>query len=276
MQWLSSRRASPVLAIYMRWLRWGFFSMGSAVSLRYFELSSRPLWMLAAFAFLTWFLVETVYYWMVVSMVSKSELELFPKFKPNETLGEWPNQKRFIVLKDWLRHKGFKKVQAMIADLGSYQRIRSSVYADESQTIWLQIMFLPHSRGNVAPGYSIISRTQQGDYLITDNFFLPFGGFYPENWHVVRKPWTRDIMKLLQFHCKRIEDCGQPLVSIDDDPVAELNRQQQQLDRLNTELGFLMPMHLRGDYGKITREGRYRVWKELWLLSYFGKPLSYS
>ena len=40
-------------------------------------------------------------------------------------------------------------------------------------------------------------------------------------------------------------------------------------------MGFLFPMNLRDEYGKITWEGRYRVWKEIWLLNYFGKAFSY-
>ena len=54
------------------------------------------------------------------------------------------------------------------------------------------------------------------------------------------------------------------------------NAAQSELDRLNTELGFLHPHAERDDFGQITHEGRYRVWKEIWLLNYFGRSARYE
>ena len=55
----------------------------------------------------------------------------------------------------------------------------------------------------------------------------------------------------------------------------KVNAVRQMLDRLNTELGFLYPHHEREDLGKITQEGRYRVWKEIWTLNYLGRSAKY-
>ncbi len=111
--------------------------------------------------------------------------------------------------------------------------------------------------------------------LLTDNLFLPFGGFYPENWRVVRSPWRRTLSSLLRYHRKRLEKCREPIVPFSTDPIDDLNHQQSVLERVNTELGFLIPPHLQDECGKITREGRYRVWKEVWLLNYFGATNRY-
>ena len=42
------------------------------------------------------------------------------------------------------------------------------------------------------------------------------------------------------------------------------------------ELGFLHPHPEREDFGKITHEGRYRVWKEIWMLNYLGRSARYK
>ncbi|MCZ2152790.1 MAG: hypothetical protein LC114_02630 [Bryobacterales bacterium] len=47
-------------------------------------------------------------------------------------------------------------------------------------------------------------------------------------------------------------------------------------EQVNTELGFLFPYAQREDHGTITYEGRYRVWKELWLLNYLGRAARYK
>jgi hypothetical protein len=48
------------------------------------------------------------------------------------------------------------------------------------------------------------------------------------------------------------------------------------MERINTELGYLLPPADREEYGKITPEGRFRIWKEAWLLDYFGIAGHYS
>jgi hypothetical protein len=72
-------------------------------------------------------------------------------------------------------------------------------------------------------------------------------------------------------HRKRLAASGEPLVRWETEPLYDLNLQQSQLEQVNTELGFLFPHNEREEFGKITYEGRYRVWKEIWMLNYFGK-----
>jgi len=69
---------------------------------------------------------------------------------------------------------------------------------------------------------------------------------------------------------------GRGLVPLTVDPMADLNDTQSELDRVNTELGFLNPRGAREDHGKISNEGRYRVWKEIWMLNYLGRAARYD
>ena len=59
------------------------------------------------------------------------------------------------------------------------------------------------------------------------------------------------------------------------EPLADFNSTQQELEQLNTELGFLHSYPEREDLGKISPEGRYRVWKEIWTLNYLGRSAKY-
>lgn len=272
---VNGRVASPILAILNRWLRWVVFSMALAYLAQAFEWSARPYWVLAATFFMFWFLLETIYNWIAVTALSKSDIPLFPRFSRNDSGLEWPMQNRMTAIRDWLHEKDFKKVQALEADLGMGLKIRSCVYDNADHTIRLQVIFIPNRSGSVSACYSLSSYTESGTRLMTDNLFLPFGGFYPETWRVVRSPWRRTLAGLLQCHRKRLEKCRERIVPVSADPVDELNHQQAVLERVNTEQGFLIPPHLREDGDKITREGRYRVWKEVWLLNYFGATNRY-
>ncbi|OUW17347.1 MAG: hypothetical protein CBD18_04775 [Opitutales bacterium TMED158] len=264
----NNRTTSTVLGIANRWARWLCVSVGLAFIATRLEWTDRPFWALSIIFFLFWLLLETVYTWIAIGAMSQSELSLFPRFRGNESGEEWPAQRKLIELRDWLRSKAFKKRQALIADLGAGLSLRSSIFQNESGTVRMQALFLPQSNGTIGHSLSFTSETTGGERIITDNLNTPYGGFYPENWSVLRKPWTRNPQKLFKAHLNRIQDLD--LEAYEIDPVDEINQQQGLLERANIEAGFLFPPHLREEMGRITWEGRYRVWKEVWLLNYLG------
>jgi len=172
-----------------------------------------------------------------------------------------------------IRREGFRKELSAKATLIGQFQVRSALYADDDRHIRLQVILLPSSSGMVVPCYLLTSLLKDGTQVITDNLFLPFGGFYPENWHVERRPWKRSFSRLMRRHRDRILPHRDELATWETDVLDDLQEQPRMLDRLNVEMGFFFPVHERDEEGRITREGRYRVWKELWLLKYFGIPL---
>lgn len=275
LSYLNRTLASPVVAIVNRWLRWISFSCAIAWLAQYLEWTQRPFWVLAITAFLLWLLLETLYNWLAISALSQSPIPLFPKFTVNTSGEEWPAIGRVIAVRDWLRRNRFTQVQALLADIGNGIRLRMSVYQDPEAKLRVQVLFIPINSAAVTVCLSASSETESGMRYVTDNLFLPFGGFYPENWSVERRPWTRRISSLVGRHRRRLARRGEVAVSWNTDPLHDLNDQQRDLDRLNTELGFLFPQALREEYGKMTFEGRYRVWKEVWFLNYLGLPHRY-
>lgn len=267
--------ASPVLSIINRWLRWISYSLLVAWLLDFFALTGRPFAVLAVIAFLLIFLIETLYNWLAISALSQSPVPLFPKYCINASGEEWPAAPRIIAVRDWLRKNRFTQVQALLADIGNGIHLRVSVYQDAEATVRVQVLFIPMNSSAVTVCFAVTSDTRAGMRYTTDNLFLPFGGFYPENWSVERRPWMRSIGSLIKAHLARIEKDGMSLVPLSSDPLNDLNDQQRDLDRLNTELGFLFPHGMREEYGKMTFEGRYRVWKEIWFLNYLGLPHRY-
>jgi hypothetical protein len=267
---LNQRLASPVIAIFNRWLRWFVFSLGAASVCAQFQLIDRPFWVLLVGFVLIYFLIETGYRWMEIHALSVSPMPLFPRFAVNSSGEEWPTHPRLLTLREWLRQEGFRPLQSLKAEVGAGIYLRTSIYQDAAGTLRVQITFLPQPSGGITVCHTFSSQTTEGDRIVTDNLFLPFGGFYPENWFVERHPWTRSAARLLQRHEQRVSAAQAPLVAWDLEPLGDLNQQQREVERINTELGFLLPHAEREENGKISHEGRYRVWKEVWLLNYFG------
>ncbi|MBP6508843.1 MAG: hypothetical protein KA257_14880, partial [Opitutaceae bacterium] len=271
---INQRLGSPVIAIFNRWIRWLVFGFGGAYICRDFELLDRPYWALVVLFLLAWFLFETLYNWLGIQALSVSPLPLFPRYAINTGGEEWPTQPRLLKIREWLRAQGFKPVQALKAEIGGGIYLRVAVYQDAAATTRIQVTFLPQAGGAIGVCYSLSSVTLDGSRFVTDNFYIPFAGFYPETWFVERLPLRRSPARMLARHRTRL--AREKLAAFDDGPLHDLNVQQHELDQLNTQLGFLNPHAEREEFGKISQAGRYRVWKEVWMLEYFGRADRYQ
>ena len=268
--------ASPVRAILVRWARWVAFAFGAAGLCHDLDLIDRPFPVLVGGFFLLWLLAETFYNWLAIQALSLSPMPLFPRFSANSADESWPTHPRLLKVRDWLRKQGFKQVQALKAEVGGGLNLRVSVYQDAAAEVRLQVMFLPQAGGALTVCYGISTNTAGGLRYVTDNLYMPFGGFYPENWLVERSPWRRSLPRLLARHRARLAQAGEVAEPWAVDPLNDFNTQQTELEQVNTELGFLFPRAQREENGKITQAGRYRIWKEYWLLSYFGRSVRYQ
>jgi hypothetical protein len=273
---VNQRVGSPIVSIADRWLRWLVFTFGAAQLCTDFKLIDRPYWVLAVVFFILWFMGETLYNWLAITAHSLSPMPLFPRYAVNTTGEEWPVQPRLLKIRDWLRAQGFRQVQALKAEIGGGVFLRVSIYQDAQATVRVQVTFIPQANGAISVCYAVTSIGSDGSRYLTDNLYIPFGGFYPENWFVERAPWRRSLPRLLARHRARLAKLKADVVPFTTEPLTDFNAVQHELDQLNTELGFLHPRGEREDLGKFTHEGRYRVWKEIWMLNYLGRSARYE
>lgn len=273
---VNQRVGSPILSIADRWLRWLVFAFGGAQLCTDFALIDRPFWVLVVAFLIVWFLGETLYNWLAITAHSLSPLPLFPRYTVNSTGEEWPVQPRLLKIREWLRAQGFRQVQSLKAEIGGGVSLRVSIYHDAQSRVRVQVTFIPQANGAISVCYAVTSVGTDGSRYLTDNLYIPFGGFYPENWFVERAPWRRSLPRLLARHRTRLAKAGVAVAPFTTEPLVDFNAVQHELDQLNTELGFLHPRGEREDLGKFTHEGRYRVWKEIWMLNYLGRSARYE
>jgi hypothetical protein len=264
----------PLFVLVGRWLRWALFAGVFSYFLRSLEISFRPDWVHFITGLAIWFILETGYYWIAIKALSRSEIPLFPSFKKNTDGDEWPADPLLIKVRDWLREEGFTRLSALKAELFEETFLRASIYESTDKLTRLQILFIPKRKGGATACYTLSTNGQNECRLITDNLFLPFGGYYPEGWNIVRKPLIGSLQRLLKLHRLRLIKSSLKPIPFEDEPLEELNDQQRILERLNLETGFLTPRQFQEEVGKISYDGRYRLWKEMWLLAYLGKSVS--
>jgi hypothetical protein len=268
--------ASPALAIFNRWLRWVVLAGGSAQMSAHFGWSERSFGVLFTVYLIFWFMLESIYHWLAIQAMSVSPLPLFPRFTLNQGGDEWPVQRRFMRLREQIRAAGFKHVQALRAEVATGLHVRASFYHSLDGATRLQVTFLPQPMGNVTVCLHFSTHSAEGRRVVTDNHHLPFAGFYPENWLVERRPWCRSMPRLLAFHRERVARSAVTVVPWTTEPIQDVNAQQTEIERLNTQLGFLLPSPEHEEHGRISSAGRYRVWKEMLSLNYLGRPARYE
>ncbi len=275
LSYVNIRWPQPVLALFNRWLRWALFAIGSGLALAEFTEIGKPAWLLAICAAVCWFIGETLYNWYFIGMVSRSDVPLFPRYETNPKPEEWPNQRRFLRLREELRRLGFTHRESLRVVMGEGLFMRSSVFETEDALVWVQVHLIPQRLGNFLLCYILHSRTDADQRVCTDNVSVPAGCFFPEHWHVTRRPLRRSLRALLRQHRKRLDQAPGSAIPYGsgDSPADELNLQQRELERLNFETGFLLPLHDHEEYGRLSQDGRYRLWKELWLIHYLGFSL---
>ncbi len=271
---VSARKETPVLALVNRWLRWVLFAWFFAFLMKTSGLSSRPDWVHILVGFMLWFLIETGYNWIVIKVLSSSDMPLFPRFSSNEDGDEWPAGKRFEKIKNWLKNERFERISTLKAELFEGISLRASIYESSDKLTRLQILFIPKRKNGISTSYTLSTNGASGSRLITDNGSHPFGGYYPENWDFVRKPLVGSLASLFRIHKKHLSKTNFEPIPFEDEPLKTLNQQQHLLEQLNTKCGFLNPLQYREESGQFTYDGRYRLWKEMWLLAYLGKSVS--
>ena len=121
-------------------------------------------------------------------MLNISEMDLFPKYKNDTNENLWPINKEVLKIKDLLSEEGFKEEKTLKAEIIAHLVIRQAVFLDEARKVRLNVLFIPNAKNEIKLFYSLFSQKTSGEYLLTDNQNMPFGGYYPNHWTVNRYP----------------------------------------------------------------------------------------
>ena len=270
---LSKQLPIRIIRLFSHWARWLTFACAFSLMLTYFEWSNRADWVHFISGLAAWFILETLYYKISIHMLNISEMDLFPKYKNDTNENLWPINKEVLKIKDLLSEEGFKEEETLKAEIIAHLVIRQAVFLDEARKVRLNVLFIPNAKNEIKLFYSLFSHKTSGEYLLTDNQNMPFGGYYPDHWTVNRYPISHSLKKLLKKHREAMSASEGEWTEVEGDIRTKTNRLQWELEKKNREMGFLNEPN-REDKQQISSEGCFRIWIEMWLLAYFGKTLS--
>ena len=188
----------PLISVLNRWLRCSLMALSISVIMIELEWANKPLWVLTLSFTLLWFFIESIYSWLGIRAMNFSPVSLFPKHT-HDASRIWPKTSFYIKLKNWLKDSNFSSALYLKAELVKGLFIHSSLFFDKANTTRIHVIFIPHKARRITHYFILTSKTPEGEIIVTENAPIPFGGYYPDNWTVRRKPLIRSIGKLYKF-----------------------------------------------------------------------------
>ena len=235
--------------------------------------TERPLAVHLAAGALLWPLLESAWFWFLIGRFSRSGLPPAPRYRDST---ESELEHYAPLLEEWksdLELIGFRNIGHLSGEMEGTPWLRLLVFQNETNTIRAMVHHFE------APGpsrpwvISFLTRDAEGNLCQTDNNHLPYGGYVPETWKLVRHPLAREWSKLASEHHERISSLT-PRVWDEANLLSDVVDHQREMESINSARGFFNPRPARADSGLLTSEGRSRLLVELWMLSYFGRSIA--
>lgn len=230
-------------------------------------------YVLLAMGLLIVLIIYSVFVRFYVAFLSEHFSSRFPRRK--RTVNSWKIGKNYSDFKNQIEARGFIRTCSSETTDEAYDGVLAcnTYFISGDASILLSIEFtLPESTDDVIAHF--ISRVALPDssekIFLTRNANRPMGLFSPEDWSYLNFPMESDIFKVLDIHKKRIEELGGKLLAIDSDALDLVRGMENDWQKANVEYGILNDPRDVGELGILTSDGKYRLWIESLLLTYFG------
>lgn len=262
------RQWSPVVSVLNRWVSLMTFACCVAYWDQLVDWSGRPAWVMLALAVLGWFFCESLLLWVFLGRLSFSSVPLFPRFRLLAHTDGMPIHEGFSRAQAQLESMGYTFLESMALPLNDTFSVWSRVFEKDCRRV--QLLLMPRSRGRFQLHVAVHGLGADGVRYTLDNLYLPNVAASPKDQVCLRRPWARGMRKLIKRHEALMAEAG-GCQAFTYPPCEDLNRAQAQQEAYNAQGGLLRPSHVHSEHGRITPEGRYRIWKGLFWLHYFGR-----
>ncbi len=264
---ISARSPSPRMQILQRHLRLLLFGAAWCYMARkYFLPDTAPIPLFFSGALIL-LLLESVLFWMQIKLLNTEEGALTPRYK--ETSNAWRPGKKFSELKERIEKAGFIKRASYSSKIEGVRPLLLTDFISADSKTLLTVSFVPTARAYLTAACAISFAEETGEVFYTNGIFMPFGLSYPENYKVRFMPLSGvNPEKILKAHARLTK--GTELRAIEESALAISNKFSADIEAQCAHDGLLNAPEDVEEYGKLSQEGLFRVWKALFLLNYFG------
>ena len=265
-----SRRFSRVVAAWLNTLAAAFF----VACLLHVFMESRAWHVELAMGFFITLILYSVFLRIYIAFLSEHFDRRFPRRK--ETGNSWKIGADYADLKERIEALGFRVLASSKTVDEAYDGILAynTYFYSPEKRLFLSVEFpFPDSTNEIVAHF--VSKVCPGDsrrpfHFLTRNAHRPMGLFAPECWSYANFPMLSDMFELLKIHEKRVEAARGKVLEIGDAPLDFVREMESEWQSANEEYGILTPPADVESEGILTSEGKYRLWIESLLLTYFG------
>ncbi len=256
------------VALLQRWMRMAFFSAAGAVCLRA-AVGDRSIIVLLACSVLICFLLETVVYWIGISLENYACVASgVPKFEPAENA--WSSLQKFIRLKNRILSEGFKKSGSFrmpIAGDSENGYVLATTF-DSADMFTRMCVIFPFGDSRVVVT-SVKSLLSDGRTVVTESRPIPNGLDFPREYDVENHPMLSNPLSVLKIHLRRMKTYSAGASKIIKPPLEDLNGEIDAEMSVNLKSGLINPPYLWDECGVYTEDGKYRIWASMVKMRYF-------
>ncbi|MDR3316669.1 MAG: hypothetical protein LBS68_01150 [Puniceicoccales bacterium] len=259
-------------AIFLRWLRFGATGTTFAYAVKFFTGNPAPFGLLVATGLTLWFLAEGMATWGQVRRLGDMEAPFCLRYDPADDLSLWPNAPDLRSVQNSKECGGFLLETMARVDHRGKLLFLCPILLSADRQIRLVMRFPLPLEGTAPASFIFYSVDGGGRTIVTENFCGVFAGYYPDSWDVRRRPLVASLFRLLALHRRRL--CDRSPAAMDGNPIEMLNGLQDALLEENRGRNFLIAGAGAGRSSlRFGSEAGFRIWLEVFLLRYFGRPL---
>lgn len=269
---LSGMLYTPVLQIITRWIT-RLSSCIFATSI-IFLLSSNPqihpFWAIFLSTFLGYFLIESIYVWVLIKMFSQIDFPLFPRFSPESETIVWANGKYAQNTRTAIQEAGFRFSETLGIKTDTMSIIISPIFYSKHGYIRLQVLFPNFRKKHTSISFVLTTYLRNGTILVTHNIQSPSSMFFAPPFEA-RFFNIASVRALIKLHKKRIKSCLRQAFCLSGENCQQvINHEQLLLEEINLSNGNCTQSDGH-EHINLSFIGRYQLWINMLRLSYIGR-----
>ncbi|MDE6431831.1 MAG: hypothetical protein K2L13_00330 [Opitutales bacterium] len=263
---------SPILQISVRWI----MRLSTCICLTFtiFALGTRPqvhpFWAVFLSVFLGYFLVESIYFWVLIRLYSKIDFPLFPKFSLESETIVWMTGKYAQKIRSMIQKAGFKFSETLAIKSPTISIMLSPIFYSKRGHIRLQVLFPNFPKKQTLINFILTTYLRNGTILVTHNVQSPASAFFAPPFRAQFFN-IASIKTLINIHRNRIKKHMRHTFCLSGENCKQaINHEQVLLEQANLANGNCIKPDGHTSIN-LSFAGRYQLWINMLRINYIGQ-----
>lgn len=263
---------SPTVQVCMRWAMRLTTCMFITSVIFMFGTNPQlhPFWAIYLSSCLGYFLVESIYVWILIRIYSHIDFPLFPRFLPESDTIVWASGKHAQSVRSMIEKAGFKFSETLAIKSETISIMISPIFYSKRGHIRLQVLFPGFQKARSLISFILTTYLRNGTILVTHNIQSPAAIFFVPPFKA-RFYNIASIKALINIHKRRIKKHLKNAFCLSGENCQQvINHEQLLLEESNLANGNCTQIDGYSNVN-LSFSGRYQLWVSVLRMSYIGR-----